>query len=104
MAGMVDQAVACVLLAGVFVFAVIRPRGVPEAVPAAVLVVVLGLLPVRHAAEEAASLAPTIAFLAAILLLCERQGLLEAAGRWIARAFRGRPVVLLAWSFWSAPA
>jgi arsenical pump membrane protein len=44
------------------------------------------------------SLAPTIGFLAAVLVLaelCDREGLFEAAGRRMAAGARGRPVALL---------
>jgi arsenical pump membrane protein len=66
------ETVALLLLAATLVFAVVRPRGLPEAVvavPAALLVVLLGILPARAAWDELASLGPTIGFLAAVLLL-----------------------------------
>jgi arsenical pump membrane protein len=65
-------ALAAALLAVVLAVAVLRPRGLPEAaaaVPAAVLVVVLGLLPWSAAVAEIGELGPTVGFLAAILLL-----------------------------------
>ena len=105
MPGALGEAVALALLAATLGFAVARPRGLPEAVvavPAAVLVVALGVLPLADAVDEVRGLAPTIAFLAAILVLselCEREGLFEAAGHWMAGASRARPVRLLALVF-----
>jgi arsenical pump membrane protein len=95
------ETVALLLLAATLAFAVVRPRGLPEAVvavPAALLVVALGILPVSGALDELRSLGPTIGFLAAVLLLgelCEREGLFAAAGQRMASAARGRPVALL---------
>jgi arsenical pump membrane protein len=95
------ESVALLLLAATLVFAVVRPRGLPEAVvaiPAALLTVVLGIVPSTAALEELRSLAPTIGFLAAVLVLaelCDREGLFEAAGRRMAAGARGRPVALL---------
>jgi arsenical pump membrane protein len=95
------ETVALLLLGATLAFAVIRPRGLPEAVaavPAALLVVVLGILPARAALAELHSLGPTIGFLAAVLVLaelCEREGLFAAAGQRMASAARGRPVALL---------
>jgi arsenical pump membrane protein len=62
------ETVALLLLAATLAFAVVRPRGLPEAVaavPAALLVVALGILPARAALDELARLGPTIGFLAA---------------------------------------
>jgi len=95
------ETVALLLLAATLAFAVVRPRGLPEAVvavPAAMLVVFLGILPARAAWDELASLGPTIGFLAAVLLLaelCDREGLFASAGWRMASAARGRPVALL---------
>src|SRR5919108_672868 len=95
------ETIAVGLLAATLAFAVVRPRGLPEAVaavPAALLVVALGILPVRAALDELRSLGPTVGFLAAVLLLaelCEREGLFAAAGQRMAVASGGRPVALL---------
>jgi arsenical pump membrane protein len=103
--GPIAETLAALLLVATLVSAVVRPWGLPEAlvaVPAAGLLLVLGVLPLRQAGTEATSLAPTIGFLAAILVLanlCDRYGLFEAAGTWMASGSRGRPVTLLALVF-----
>jgi len=95
------ETIALLLLAATLAFAVIRPRGLPEAVaavPAALLMVALGILPVHAALDELGALGPTLGFLAAVLVLaelCEREGLFAAAGQRMASASRGRPVALL---------
>jgi arsenical pump membrane protein len=95
------EVLAATLLIAVLAFAVVRPRGLPEAVvavPAAVLVLLTGGLDLDAAAAESLQLLPVVGFLAAILALsdlCARDGLFEWAGQFMARRSRGEPQRLL---------
>jgi arsenical pump membrane protein len=101
----IAETLAVLLLVATLVCAIVRPRELPEAVvavPAAGLLLLLGILPLGEAGTEVRSLAPTIGFLAAVLVLanlCDRDGLFEAAGSWMATGSRGKPVSLLALVF-----
>jgi arsenical pump membrane protein len=93
--------VSCVLLAAVLLTAIIRPSRVPDAavaVPAALIVVVTGALPLHQAGDAARRLLPVLGFLGAVLVLgylCQQEGLFSAAAARLARASRGAPVRLL---------
>ena len=95
------EAFSAILLLAVLACAVVRPWGWPEAVvavPAAILVIGTGAIPLGHARGEAGRLVPVIGFLAAVLVLaqlCDDEGLFAACGAWMARAAAGRPRRLL---------
>jgi arsenical pump membrane protein len=103
--GPIAETLAGLLLVGTLAWAIVRPWGLPEAVvavPAAALLLLLGVVSLSQAGAEVKSLALTIGFLAAVLVLanlCDRFGLFEAAGTWMATGSRGRPVTLLALVF-----
>ncbi len=98
---LLPEIVSAMLLLAVLVFAVIRPRGLPEAVaavPAAVIVVATGVLGLPEAAAEAFQLLPVVGFLTAILVLselCAQGSLFEWAGQFMAHRSGGRPKRLL---------
>ncbi|MHC3467222.1 SLC13 family permease [Streptomyces sp. 7R007] len=95
------EALSIVLLVAVLGFAVLRPKGLPEAlvaVPAAGVVIATGAIPLAHARAEAERLGPVVGFLAAVLVLahfCDVEGLFHACGAWMARHAAGSPGRLL---------
>jgi arsenical pump membrane protein len=97
----VQTAIAVALLAAVLGFAVARPWRLPEAVaavPAAALVVILGLVTWSSAWSQLVALGPTVGFLAAILVLahlCADAGVFVYLGVVAARVSRGSPRRLL---------
>jgi arsenical pump membrane protein len=88
---------ALLALVAVLAWAVIRPRGWPEAVvavPAAVILIAAGAIGGSGAITEAGQLGPVIGFLAAILVLahlCDDDGLFQACGAWMARTGTSHP-------------
>ncbi len=95
------EVVAVPLLAACLGAAVVRPWRLNEAalaVPAALLVVGLGVVPGRDAVHTLGRLGPTVAFLALILVfghLCADAGVFDYLGSLAARASRSRPPRLL---------
>ncbi|GHH73173.1 arsenic transporter [Streptomyces sulfonofaciens] len=85
------EALSAVLLVAVLAGAVLRPFGLPEAavaVPAALVVLATGALPLDQARAEAARLGPVVGFLAAVLVLarlCDDEGLFRWCGALMAR-------------------
>ncbi|MEU7476723.1 SLC13 family permease [Lentzea sp. NPDC042327] len=105
LSGWLAEGVSVVLLVLVLVCAVVRPRGLPEAVvavPAAAVAVLTGAIGLPHAWDEVVRLAPVVWFLAAVLVLaqlCADEGLFRACGAWLGRWAAGRPQRLLAGVF-----
>jgi arsenical pump membrane protein len=101
----VELTLALVALAVVLGFAMVRPRGWPEAiaaVPAAGLLIALGVISWRDATAEVSRLLPVVGFLAAVLVLarlCDDEGLFRAAGAVMARTTSGNQRRLLAMVF-----
>ena len=104
----VAEGLAAALLLGTLWFAVAAPKGLPEvtaAAPAAAIAVLTGLVPLGVALDEVRAVAPTVGFLAAVLVLaelCDAEGLFSAAGTLLTRASRRDPHRLLALVFVAA--
>jgi arsenical pump membrane protein len=101
----VSEAAALLGLAATLGAAIARPRLAPDwavAAGAALLLVASGVLSVDAARDAVGDLGPTIAFLAALLVLadgCREAGLFDALGATMAVGSRGRPRRLLAMVF-----
>jgi arsenical pump membrane protein len=101
----VELTLALLALAVVLGFAMVRPRGWPEAVvavPAAGLLIALGVISWHDAAAQISNLFPVVGFLAAVLVLarlCDDEGLFRAAGAAMARISSGGQQRLLATVF-----
>jgi arsenical pump membrane protein len=101
----VELTLALVALVVVLGFAMIRPRGWPEAVaavPTAALLIAFGVISWHDAAAEMGRLLPVVGFLAAVLVLarlCDDEGLFRAAGTAMARSNSGTQQHLLATVF-----
>ena len=96
-------ALALVVLALALGVAAVRPRYLPvSAVVGSVLLVAVGAVGLSRAGDTLRGLAPTVGFLAALLLIaegCRREGVFEAIGAVIARGSHGSAQRLLALVF-----
>jgi arsenical pump membrane protein len=105
MSGNLALALSLAGLAATLAVAVAQPPWLSEAVAAVVAataLVAVGAVSVDHARQAVAQLAPTVGFLAALLLLadgCRREGLFDALGTIMARGSQDRPRRLLALVF-----
>jgi arsenical pump membrane protein len=99
--GAAAEIISIALLLVTLLAAVIRPYSLSEAVlalPAAILIVVLGIVPWHDASETLRELGPTVGFLAAMLVfghLCAQAGVFDYFGSMAATASQGRPRRLL---------
>jgi arsenical pump membrane protein len=106
--GPAAEVISVVLLLAVLAFAVVRPKGLPEAVaavPAAGIVLLAGLASPAAVWARVLQLLPTVAFLAAILVLAhlvDSEGVFDWLGSRLAAAARGNSHRLLVLTFAAA--
>ncbi|MCW3158389.1 SLC13 family permease [Micropruina sonneratiae] len=99
------EVISIAMLVVVLGFAVVRPRGLPEAVaavPAAAVVILTGAISLADAWAEVEHLFPVVAFLAAVLViseLCDADGLFRYAGALMAAKSGGDARRLLVFVF-----
>jgi len=100
--GAAAETLAIGLLAITLAIAVVRPRGLSEAVvavPAALVLVAADVVPLHAATKRLREIGPTVGFLAAILVfghLCAEAGVFDYLGSLAANASRGNAPRLLA--------
>lgn len=108
MTGSWAEIAALVALAAVLIFAMVQPRGLPEAtlaVPVAAILVVCGVVTPAAALDQMELLGPTVGFLAAILVLAhlaDEEGVFRWLGAALARTSGDNPGRLLGLVFVSA--
>ena len=108
LSGVGAEVLALALLAGVLLFAMLQPRGLPEAavaVPAAAIIVVFGVVSPTEALRQIQTLGPTVGFLAAILVLAylaDVAGMFTWLGGCLGNLSAGQPVRLLGLVFAAA--
>ena len=101
MHGAPAEAIAVALLIVTLLVAVVRPRGISEAVvavPAALIIVLTGIVPAHAAGDRLHAIGPTVGFLAAILVfghLCAEAGVFDFLGSVAARSSHGSAQRLL---------
>jgi arsenical pump membrane protein len=101
----VSEAAALVVLAASLGAAIVRSRRAPDwmvAAAGALLLLMLGVISLTEARHALAKFGPTVAFLAALLVLgdsCRRAGLFDALGSSMAIRSHGRAMRLLAMVF-----
>jgi arsenical pump membrane protein len=106
----VAEALALLALAAALFAAAARPAWLPEAIAAAagaLLLLAVGAISLTAARHALGDLAPTVAFLAALLVLgegCRREGLFEALGGFMAAGAQGRHRRLFLLTFAAAAA